>query len=233
MSFVEPYSTPPTVRYFQVDVSALSPIEPQPIPVHISGARRRLVFDPVDRNEYKMEPLNGPYALEAINQIDIPYLTSMPGNQYHYEEVKKILDYWLHIADLLEIHAGVDDYRLRMLQEHCANKRPDERCPCQRRPGQCPEPNDHWPNCAVGRRIEDERAHETHLREMAQEAERQLAYAKEYRKRERENQLRLNAQRVSAVWDRELAHVINDEELCRIVRDCTRELAHRLERAHH
>ena len=223
-------------RYFNLNLETLSPIPyrqpaesvPQPIPVHIT-AQRRLSFD---RSPIKMEPLEGPWAVDALKMIDIPYLTSVPGNQMYYWDIRKETDSWLHMADLLQIAPGQEEYRLRLLQEHCAAKRPDLRCPCVRG-ARCPEPEDHWPGYQQGQVIERQREQEAERRQQEQDQVAAETLAKQLRRQQQEQLERVNAAHVAGVWGHRLARVLSDDELIRISRDCTNELARRLENAHH
>ena len=130
--------------------------------------------------------MNGPYAQDALNQIEIHNLlrATLTGNQAEYYAIESELNSWRRMADNLGIAKGEDRYRLRMLQEYIAITPPNVRCPCKR--GICLRvPDDHWLECPVGEKekkaVSDaeieaaKRAHERDLQQRKEQHYRDLA----------------------------------------------------------
>ena len=163
------------------------------------------------------EPLVGPFAAEAQQQVDIGYLTdTLYPNQFQQMEVDDERYFWLRIADYLKVPESNDPVpRLRSVQEHLAAHPLNKRCPCNHGAVMV-HSSHHLLYC--NRRTSQQAAEQ---REQAERKRRERAEEEE--RHQKKTAFRLAGQ-IAADWTPRTAEFLSDELLKQIVEACQQEL---------
>ena len=99
-------------------------------------------------NEESNDQVTGPYADQALEMINIEYLTNpRPLTQEDFVDIIESRSMWLRLARLLGITHGSVREILFQLQCHIANNPTQKRCPC-RYWVELDKWQDHWPGCS-------------------------------------------------------------------------------------
>ena len=162
------------------------------------------------------EPLVGPYASDALQQVDIGYLTeTLYPNQMQQIEVDDERDFWLRIADYLKVAESTDPApRLRSVQEHLAAHPLHKRCPCNHG-AELVHSSHHLVYC-------NGRARQQAL-EQRQQAERKRREREEEEQRhQKKNAFRLAGQ-ITSDWTERTVEFLSGDTLRQIEEDCRTE----------
>ena len=162
------------------------------------------------------EPLVGPYAAEALQQVDIGYLTnSLFPNQLQQMDVDDERYFWLRIADYLKVAESNDPVpRLRSVQEHIAARPLNKRCPCNH--GAVMVHSSHHLVYCNGRA----RQQVVEQREQAERIRRERAEEEERHQKKTAQRL---AGQITAEWTTRTAEFLSEEMLRQIEEDCRTE----------
>ena len=121
------------------------------------------------------------------------------------------LEEWLKFANKIQVAAGSDEYRLRMVQEYLATRAPQRWCPC-RNGYTITTACDHMDGCSFGKLHEQE---EIRLRAAMEDVriERKESKARQAR------QAKLIC-KLENIWSDEIAGKLSPAVLNRIITDC-------------